>query len=86
MKSNWASRFCFTSKKVNKKWLLNFHLFAIKICQNHIYHDRFGVENMMFDELGIMNNELKYNNTHIILANNNAIGNVFGDNETLIGS
>ena len=40
----------------------------------------------MFDELGIMNNELKYNNTHIILANNNAIGNVFGDKETLIGS
>ena len=78
--------FALPIKNSIKKQLLNFHLFAIKTCQNHIYHDTFGVENVMFDELGIMNNELKYNNTNIILANNNAIDNVFGDNETLIGS
>ena len=40
-----------------KKWLLNFHLFPIKIWQNHKYHDRFGDDNVTFNELGIMNNE-----------------------------
>ena len=57
MTRNWASGFCFNNKKIDKKLLLNFHLFAIKIWQNHTYHDRFGDENVMFNELGIMNNE-----------------------------
>ena len=64
MKRNWASRFCFTKKKFNKKWLLNFHLFAIKIWQNHIYHGRFGDGNMMFNELGIDEQQNRNITTH----------------------
>ena len=45
------------TKMAIKKWLLNFHLFPIKIWQNHKYHDRFGNDNVLFNELGIMNNE-----------------------------
>ena len=54
MKRNLASRFCFTNKEVNKKeWLLNIHLLAIKIWENHTYHDSLGDGNVMFKELGI---------------------------------
>ena len=54
MKRNWASRFCFTNNEVNKKeWLLNFHLFAIKIWQNHTYHDRLGDGNVMYNKTEI---------------------------------
>ena len=49
-----ASRFCFTNKEVNKEeWLLNIHLFAIKIWEDHTYHDSLGDGNVMFKELGI---------------------------------
>ena len=61
MKRRWHEighlDFVLPTKKLIKKWLLNFHLFAIKMWQNHTYHDRFGDENVMFNELGIMNNE-----------------------------
>ena len=90
MKRKWQEighlDFVLPTKTSVKKWLLNFHLFAIKIWRNHTYHDRFGDENAMPNELGIITTKLKYNKIHIILASDNATGMVFRDKEILIGS
>ena len=58
--------FVLPTKKLIKKWLLNFSLFAIKIWQNHTYHDRFSDGNVMFskDSISLYNEYVSFLKLH----------------------